>query len=216
MKQITQAVLLVALIFSQFACSSTGSIYLDEGYQKNSLNNSFVVVPLKKDWVADAVVSPLSGTAKDYLYIALESSFKSSTANSVEIIDRDLEFPNGSFERKKLESGKMVLDVNLPPDSLLNSFPERYAYFFEGYGFRIMENNTTGSSYAGNESTIDRVLVFKTEFYLLDKTTNEIISWGVVADQAQIVDKPEFNHYLEVITKVSKKIVSKGPFQTRP
>lgn len=216
MKYITQVVLLFVLIFSQFSCSSTSTIYLDEGYQKNSLNSSFVVVPLKKDWVADAVVSPISGTVKDYLYIGLESSFRSSTANSVEIIDRDIEYPMSSFERRKLESGKMTLDVSLPPDSLLNSFPERYAYFFEGYGFRVMENNTNGSSYAGNESTIDRVLVFKTEFYLLDKTTKEIISWGVVADQTQIVDKPEFNHYLEVLTKVSKKIVSKGPFQTKP
>lgn len=217
MNSLSKTMLLVVVAFFAVSCSSNNTIYLSDEYQKNSINSSFALLPLKNVWVPDAVIAPLNGTSKEYLYLALESSFRSTTTSQVDIIDREIEFPAGSFTRKKLDSDNLSIEVSLPPDELLNLFPERYVYFFEGYGFRVMEKSTPGSSYAGNEASVFKVLFFETEFYLFDKETKEIISWGQVGDQVQIVDSPEYNHYLELMDKVSRKIVSRSPFQmTKP
>ncbi|RNC83275.1 MAG: hypothetical protein ED557_11290 [Balneola sp.] len=200
------------LVFA-IACAPTKTIYLDENYEKNSITSSFAVVPIQKEWVPDAVITPLTGTTKEYLYLALESGFSKSTLSPVEIFNEDVEFPVTAFERKMLDAENLSIEITLPPDSLLNSFPERYVYFLEGYGFRVAEQQTTGSSYAGNEASSYRVLMFQTEFYLYDKTTKEIISWGLVGDQAPIASDPEYNHYLDIMTRVSHKIVKESPFR---
>lgn len=212
MKFRLQALLIAVIAFSFYSCSSTSSIYLKEDIQKHSLNNSFAVIPMSNDWIPDAVISPMTRSTRNYLNMALASAFQTATSNSVEVIDNDIELPEGSFVRTQLVNEEMTLDVSLPPDSLLNSFPERYVYFFEGYGFRIAEKTVTGSSYAGNEPETYSVLIFQTEFYLFDKSNKEIISWGVVGDETEIVNTPEYNHYLDVMNKISRKIISNSPF----
>lgn len=200
------------LIFG-IACAPTKTIYLDESYEKNSLTSSFAVVPLQKEWVPDAVITPLTRTTKEYLYLALESGFSKSTLSPVDVFDEEVQFPMNAFERKMLDAKDLSIEITLPPDSLLNSFPERYVFFLEGYGFRVAQQQTAGSSYAGNEASSYRVLMFQTEFYLYDKTTKEIISWGIVGDQAPIAKDPEYNHYLDIMTRVSHKIVKESPFR---
>jgi hypothetical protein len=217
MRRIYTITLLLIVAGILFSCSSTSSVYLKEDIKKHSLDSSFALIPMKNEWVPDAVIAPLTGSSKEYLYIALESAFRTSTKNNIEVINKEIEFPEGSFKRTSLSNETMSIDISLPPESLLNSFPERYVYFFEGYGFRIAERTLTGSSYAGNEASTYPVLLFQTEFYLLDKETNEIISWGVVADEAEIVESPQYSHYLEVVSKVSKRILENSPFSvTKP
>lgn len=205
--------ILAALVLSHIACTPSRTIFLNEGYEKNSINSSFVVIPMKKEWAPDAVISPLSSDAKEYLYSALKATFSMNTNTSVNVIDNDTYYSYESFERKKIASDELSLEIILPPDSLLNSFPERYVYIFEGYGFREVEKTVSGSSYAGNETLTYSALLFQTEFYLLDKETKEIISWGTIGEETSFENEPQYNHYYEILSKVSKKIVSEGPFK---
>ncbi|MCG8373753.1 MAG: hypothetical protein MI700_09480 [Balneolales bacterium] len=201
---------LAAVLFF-VSCTSTSTVFLDENYTKNSIDSEYVLLPINKDWIPEAVISSFSNEEELNFRLALEAAFKSNFENPVYTFDQELELSASDFERVSLEAENLTIEVVLPPDNLLDIIPERYVYFFEDYGFRIAEKATTGSSYVGNESQVYTVLLFQTEFYLLDTETREIISWGLVADETQIVDVPEYNHYFRVINKVTKKIAEKSP-----
>ncbi len=201
------------LFIAVAACSTSRSFYLDEEYDKNVLSSPFVVLPFKQNWTPTATLTGIYGKESNYFYLGLDPSFTSNTPNDVKIINSDLESDKISFTPTILETENMSMNVSLPSDELLNSFSERYVYFFENYGFRIMEKKSGDISYAGLEANVYKVLYFKTKFFLLDKSNKKIVSWGEVADQVRIADKPEFPDYLELLTKISNTILQDGPFK---
>lgn len=218
MKRIIVGVIsFLTLSLSFLACSSTSDIYLDQEYRKGSLNNDFVVLPLKSSWVPDATTSNIGGQEEEYFYSSLQPSFSLNTPNKVEIINSDSELESPTFKRTTLKNEKVSIRVNLPPEELLNSFEEQYVYFFESYGFKVNEAQSGGTSYAGHEEiTVSYSLYFETEFFLLDKKTRKVISWGKIADKTSIENKkPIYNDYVNLISKVSNRILKEGPFTTR-
>lgn len=194
-------------------CSSSKNVYLKDGLQRNSLTNSFSVIALQPAWTADATIGKVTPTQLDYHNLALESSFRKATINYVTVLNDELVAPSENFERKRFTKGELSADLNILPESLLDQVGDRYIYVLESYGFRVANKTSAGSSYAGQEPETYSVLVYQTEFYLYDKLNNEVISWGVAADEAQIVDSPEYTHYLETVQKVSNTIIKSGPFK---
>jgi len=201
-----------AILFTA-GCSTSKNIYLKEDVQKNSLNSSFSVLALLPEWTADATIGKVTPTQVNYLNLAMESSFRKATVNYVTVLNDELETPTEEFERRSFTNGELKADLNILPGSLINQVSDRYVYVMESYGFRIAEKQSAGSSYAGEEPQTYRVLVYQTEFYLYDKLNEEVISWGVAADEAQIVDSPEYTHYLEAVQKVANTIIKNSPFK---
>lgn len=214
--KLTNFIALLAIIFIT-ACSSSETIFLDSNYQKKSLDNDFVVLPLKSSWLPGESESKISYTDEDYFIKSLEAYFSTNTHNSVEVLNQEYDVDKADFKTQKLTTNKHSIDVNLPPKSILDSFSERFAYFFEGYDFTVSEKVVNGSSYAGQEKDVivKRKLNFKTQFFLFDKETSEIISWGKISDDVRISDKPSYEDYEEVVKKVSNKIISESPFVTK-
>ncbi len=195
-------------------CSSTKDIYLDQEYQKSSLNSEFVVIPLKSSWLMEGSKYRINPSEEDYFYRGLERSFNNNAASDVKFIEPDFELERNKFELKKLTSKNVNINANLPPKELLDSFPERYVYFFESFGFNITQKNVAASSYAGQEKEVivKRRLNFNTEFFLLDKQTEKIISWGKIDESKSIGEKPKFEDYQDLIDAASKQIINEGPF----
>jgi hypothetical protein len=201
-----------AVLFTA-GCSGSKNVYLKEGLQRNSLTNSFSVIALQPEWTPDATIGKVTPTQVNYHNLALESSFRKATINYVSVLNDELEAPAEELERKSFSKDELRVDLNILPESLQEQASDRYIYVLESYGFRVAEKQSAGSSYAGEEPQTYRVLVYQTEFYLYDKVNNEVVSWGVAADEAQIVDTPEYTHYLEAVQKVANTIIKSGPFK---
>lgn len=216
MRLLKISALVVLFVTTFIACSATSNIHLDENYPKNQSTDTFAVLPFNQNWFPGAATKDMYGQEIDFFYQALDPSFSSSTSNKVQIIRSELPLAANSFKQTKLTTEKESLEVTLPPDSLLSSISERYIYFFEDYGFKMLQKPGERVSFAYLESESKLALQFETKFYLYDKNTSKIISWGKVSDNSELDGRPKFLDYLSVLTKVSQQILIDSPFQVTP
>lgn len=195
-------------------CSPKSSIYLNDNFEKNRSSNSFSVLPLNQNWTPDASLKTMYTQELDYFYQALGPAFSSNTPNRIDIIKSDLDLSTEDFEKKTLGSKETnTLEVNYPSEELTNTSEDRFIYFLEGYKFQLIQKAGDRVSFAYLEQEKKLALQFESEFFLFDKNTSEIISWGTVKEETDVFGQPKFVDYLSVLTKASKNMLSESPFQ---
>ncbi len=202
----------LVLFFIFTSCAPRQSVHLNSNIEKNSSTSSFSVIPFNQDWTPDATQKRMYSQEIDLFFQALSPSFSSNTPNKVTVIQSELELEESNFKKETLAQDNLKLDINLPSDTLLMQSDDRYVYFLEGYKFQLIKKAGDRVSFAYQESEPTLALQFETEFFLYDKAKSEIIGWGKVTDESDILGRPGFIDYLNVLTKVSNKMLEQSPF----
>lgn len=203
---------IIAICIFLTSCTPKQPLFLSQDIEKNRSASSFAVIPFNQDWVPDATTKKMYSQEIDLFFQALPPSFSSNTPNRVNVIKSDLELSEESFKKTTLSNESRKIDIHISSDTLLKETDERYIYFLEGYKFQLVKKAGDRVSYAYQQSESKLALQFETEYFLFDKSKSEIIAWGKISDESEVVGRPGFIDYLTVLTKVSRQMIEKSPF----
>lgn len=207
--------LLVSGIF--ISCSSTKSVYFEEGVTKNSIKEPFHVVAIDSRWVEDAPTSVgLPTQLRDIFYDQLPNAFSSATPVPFETADHEDPKFEGNFKVSKLSSGSSEQEIYLASEEILESLDKRYILFLENYEFSVKVNPSSGGGYAGMETEALRTITFTSEYYVWDKEQNRAITWGKIKEESQIRNTPQESDYRELLTKSAASLLEKSPISVYP
>ncbi len=207
---------LVLVSAAVISCSSTKSVYFEEGITKNSIKEPFHVVAIDNRWVEGASSAALPTQLRNIFYDQLDNAFSNATPVPFETADHDDPKFDGKFKVSKLASGNNELEVYLASKEVLESLDKRYILFLENYEFSVKVNPSSGGGYAGMETEALRTITFTSEFYVWDKEQNRAINWGKIKEESQVRNTPQESDYRELLTKSAASLLQKSPISVYP
>ncbi len=201
----------LTIILFLISCSTSSSIYLEDGISKNSINDPFYVIPIDNRWVAEELGPNLPSSLDRVFYENLDYAISSATPVPFERISHEELSAEGNFKLSKLPVSSGSLEVYMASEELLNKLTNRYVIFLENYSFQSRINSNSGGSYAGHETENTRNLKFISEFYIWDNKSKKAISWGKVEESSTLREIPNENDYSDLMKKAAMKLLKESP-----
>lgn len=211
-------ILLFATATMLAGCGSTENYYLDPEYQDQKSTSPVLVIPVQKDWFTDLYQHPfgyLKGKDKQAFNSLIKPLISEHTGSMITVIASGEYMDEEKFKVTTLPIGNIQHDVIVPSEQAEFQTPDsnpRFVLLLDQFYFRKLNQSSSSSGYAGHGGGEGHQrLYFRTLYVYWDTVRKKPVAWGSSEDSISYSDKLSFPDYSELLSKVMKKIVDRGP-----
>jgi len=199
-------------------CGSTENFYLDPEYQDQKSTSPVLVIPVQKDWFTDLYQHPfgyLKGKDEQAFNSLIKPLFSEHTGSMITVIASGENMDEEKFKVTTLPIGNIQHNVIVPTEQAEFQTPDsnpRFVLLLDQFYFRKLKQSTSSSGYAGHEGGEGQQrLYFRTLYVYWDTVRKKPVAWGSSEDSISYSDNLSFPDYSELLSRVLKKIVDRGP-----